>query len=248
MCHLPPLLKDGIIFFAFSEVWGQRECSVPTFSCPSPSLTLFPFFQAKFFIINQPQNTEAVLAVSGAAFVERNHFLPQETKIYNDPHAPAPSCPPPPDTKMSGLQVISCVRSTSPSSTVNLQRARVCVCTCFFFFQMCVSAAACVSHRRASTEVQRAVSLLPHTGQRVQLQRDVRLRSHLTSAEWFLYKLSSSVLPSGGLTTVVGLQLLLHLGRPQFTPRRHPCVRIHTHTHTHTRAVDTHEQSSLTPH
>lgn len=113
---------------------------------------------------------------------------------------------------------------------------------------MCVSAAACVSHRRASTEVQRAVSLLPHTGQRVQLQWDVRLRSHLTSAEWFLYKLSSSVLPSGGLTTVVGLQLLLHLGRPQFTPRRHPCVRIHTHTHTHMRAADTHEQSSLTPH
>lgn len=79
---------------------------------------------------------------------------------------------------------------------------------------------------------QRAVSLLPHTGHRVQLQRDVRLRSHLTSAEWFLYKLSSSVLPSGGLTTVVGLQLLLHLGKLQFTPRRHPWVRVHTHTHT----------------
>lgn len=140
---------------------------------------------------------------------------------------------------MSGWQVISCVRSTSLSSTVNLQRARVCVCvcTCFFLFQMCVSAAACVSHRCASTEVQRAVSLLPHTGQRVKLQRDVRLRSHLTSAEWFLYKLSSSALPSGGLTTVVGLQLFLHLGKPQFTPRRHPCVRIHTRTHTNARTM-----------
>lgn len=34
-------------FFAFTMVRGYREHSVPTFSCPGPSLTLFPLFQAK---------------------------------------------------------------------------------------------------------------------------------------------------------------------------------------------------------
>lgn len=79
------------IFLAFSVVRGYGERSVPTFSCPGPSLTLFPFFQAKIFIINQPRSTETVLAVSRAAFVESNHFLPHETKIYNNPHSPTVS-------------------------------------------------------------------------------------------------------------------------------------------------------------
>lgn len=172
-------------YFLLRAWFGDRECSVPTFSCLSPFLTLFPFFVARFYH-QSAANTGSVFTVSRAAFVERNHFLPQETKIYSDPLCPiVDSAPPPSPTTLSPPSLWN--EDAGKWSTVsslhlclarsNSECARVCVCMCARFSFMCASAAACVSHGHASMEVQRPVSLLPHTGQRVKL----RLRPPSTS-------------------------------------------------------------------
>lgn len=112
---------------------------------------------------------------------------------------------------------------------------RVCTYVCAHAFYVCQCRSS-ASHRHAIVEVQRAVSLLPHTGQRMQLQSDSHPSSHLTHVEWILHKPTSSVLPSGGPITVVGLQLLLHLRTPHLNTQRgtHACIHSHTHTHMHT--------------
>lgn len=75
-------------------VWGQRVFRAHVF-LPQSFPNLISIFVARFYH-QSAANTGSVFAVSRAAFVEWNHFLPQETKIYSDPLCPIVDSSPPP--------------------------------------------------------------------------------------------------------------------------------------------------------
>lgn len=132
-------------YFLLWAWFGDRECSVPTFSCLSPFLTLFPFLWQDF-IINQPQ-TQDLSSLSHTqpswneitSFHKRQRFI----AILSVPSStPLPPPPPQPHSTVTPVtlewrcwQMIYCFQSTSLSSKIQL---RVCTCVCARASLLCV--------------------------------------------------------------------------------------------------------------
>lgn len=209
---------------------------MPTLSCLNAFLTPFPIFQAKHY-------HQSTAHTSVPTILERCHkkllpvsvgwnlFVPYKTKIYNNSQSVSTNSSSPStyfmhhhhlcqsEMKRVDSPLICCVQSKSASSM--LASLSVCGHMCVWG---CVCKLSCVSvlrqcqHMPCIMKEWRAVSLLPHTGQRMQLQAGCSFTSSTTSKTWSKSCTSSSPVsfprPSGKLITVLGLQLCLHLCVP----------------------------------
>lgn len=164
---------------------------MPTLSCLNAFLTPFPIFQAKDY-------HQSTAHTSVPTILERCHkkllpvsvgwnlFVPYKTKIYNNSQSVSTNSSSPStyfmhhhhlcqsEMKRVDSPLICCVQSKSASSM--LASLSVCGHMCVWG---CVCKLSCVSvlrqcqHMPCIMKEWRAVSLLPHTGQRMQLQAAV---------------------------------------------------------------------------
>lgn len=145
---------------------------------------------------------------------------------------------------MSGLQVISCVRSTSPSSTVNLQRARVCVFVhmlFFFFSNVCQCGSMCQSSPRFHGGAEGCISAASY---RTEGATAVRRASPITSNKCRVV-LIQAVLQCPSLRrpdNSGGTPAASSLRKAAVYPSEAP-MRAHTHPHTHTYACSRHTRT-----